>query len=157
MVTDYLNTSSTAELSTRRVKPANVGGKQNYLRVWLGECSLSLSGMNGNDNSSQLSDVLLRFLPMCIDADHELVKLEEAQITWRQKLYYMCSSCKMKVEWTTCDRCWAYGLVCFWKALRYFSDEDSLKNLYSVKYIFQTCCSKPSFHTARTLTVHWFC
>lgn len=33
MVTDYLNTSSTAELSTHRVKPANVGGKQNYLRV----------------------------------------------------------------------------------------------------------------------------
>lgn len=37
-------------------------------------------------------------VPLYVDRDHELVKLEEAQITQRHKVYYMCNSCKMKVR-----------------------------------------------------------
>lgn len=76
---------------------------------------------------SRLSDVLLGSVPTYVDTDHKLVKLKRHKSYEDKSFTTYAVLVEWKWEWTTCDRCWAYGLMCFWKALGYFRNEGSMR------------------------------
>lgn len=80
-------------------------------------------------------------VPLYVDRDHELVKLEEAQITQRHKVYYMCNSCKMKVRMNCMWQMLGIWLNAFLKGSQILQWWGQYKNLYTIKFIFQTYCS----------------
>lgn len=90
---------------------------------------------------SQLSHVLLGSVPMYVDTDHKLVKWEEAQVTWGQKLHYICSSCRTKVRMNYTWQMLGIWLTVFLKAFWILQQWGHYKNLYKIKLIFQSLAS----------------